>query len=69
MNILSHSVIQAAAVQASDLMPLLKDSFESLSLLRQSSQIGSHYPIVGATSVGGPIKIEGYLYNFGCLLL
>jgi hypothetical protein len=58
-------VIETAAVQVSDLMPLLKDSFESLSLFHQSSQIGSQHPIVGATSVGGFIKIGGYLYyNF-----
>ena len=69
MNILSHSVIKTAAVQASDLMPILNDSFEFLSLLNQPSQIGSQHPIVGATSVGGSIKIDGYIYNIVTLIL
>ena len=68
MDILSHSLIQAAALQASDIVPLMKNSFESFSMLHQSSQIGSQHPIVGAT-VGGAINIGGYLYNFGGLAL
>ena len=63
MNILSHPVVQAAAVQASDLVPLLKDSFETFSLLHQASQIGTKHPNVGAYSTNGFIYLNPIYYQ------
>ena len=63
MNILSHPVVQAAAVQASDLVPLLKDSFETFSLLHQSSQISTKHPNVGAYSTNGYIYLNPIYYQ------
>ena len=63
MNTLSQPIIEAA-LQASNLVLQLKDSFEPISLLQQSSLIGTQHLAVGA-SVGGPINIGGLGYNLG----
>ena len=63
MNTLSQPIIESA-LQASNLVLQLKDSFEPFSLLQQSSLIGTQHLAVGA-SVGGPINIGGLGYNLG----
>ena len=67
MNSLSHPIVESV-IEASNLALQLKDSFEFFPLLLQSSHIGTQHPVVGA-SVGGPINIGGYFYNYGWMIL
>ena len=64
MNTLSQPIIEAALQASLNLVLQLKDSFEPISLLQQSSLIGYQHLAVGA-SVGGPINIGGLGYNLG----
>ena len=67
MNSLSHPIVESV-IEASNLVLQLKDSFEFFSLLHQPSHIGTQHPVVGA-SVGGPINIGEYFYNYGLMLV
>ena len=62
MNILGHPMVKEAAVYASELVPLLKEPFDSLLMLHQSSQTGSRHPIVEAHSSNGFIYISPLYY-------
>ncbi len=68
MNTLSQLIIEAALQASSNLVLQLKDSFEPISLLQQSSLIGTQHLAVGA-SVGGPINIGGLSYNLGRMII
>ena len=68
MNTLSQPIIEAALQASSNLVLQLKDSFEPISLLQQSSLIGTQHLAVGA-SVGGAINIGGLFYNLGWMIL
>ena len=67
MNTLSQPIIESA-LQASNLVLQLKDSFEPFSLLQQSSLIGTQHLAVGA-SVYGPINIGGLGFNLGRMII
>ena len=67
MNSLSQPIVESV-IEASNLALQLKDSFEFFSLLHQPSHIGTQHPVVGA-SVGGPINIGEYFYNYGLMLV
>ena len=67
MNTLSQPIIESA-LQASNLVLQLKDSFEPFSLLHKSSLIDTQHLAVGA-SVYGPINIGGLGFNLGRMII